>query len=337
MDIELANIGLTVDEKDILQSISTTVRSGEFVSLLGASGAGKSTLLKVIAGVLPQTTGTVLFDGRIVDALPAHKRRCPMVFQDIRLFPNMNVLDNVAFPGKVARVSRPERNRQAVDLLEQVGLAGFEKRAVSELSGGQAQRVALARALASEPRALLLDEPFAGLDEQLRDDMRSLTLRLHREHGIVTIMVTHDASEALRMSDRICYISHGRLIQEGTPQQLYDNPASYEIAQCHGECSKIEGVVRNGLFVAGGLCLPAPGQEDGAHYAIVRNAGVSLSENPTGNLRVRCGAFCGEGWLTRVDVDGQTLSVPTAKPLDPGTPITVEVSPRHCFFFDCAE
>ncbi len=337
MDMTLSELGLRLSGKTILDNISLSIREGEFLSLLGASGAGKSTLLKIIAGITVQTHGTVAFNGSIVDETPAHKRRCAMVFQDIRLFPHMTARENVAFPAKMARVRKREREKQADELLAQVGLANLGNRMPSQLSGGQAQRVALARALASHPAALLLDEPFAGLDEQLRDDMRSLVLKLHREFGITCIMVTHDANEALHMSDRIAYLAAGRLVQVGTPQQLYETPANAEVAACYGECSRIEGTVSSGVFSAAGLRVPAGGAVDGSAVAIVRNSGVSLEERKDGPLAVRCVVFDGEGYLARVNVDGQTLSVRVPSPPAPGSRVDVHIDRNRLFVFNGAE
>lgn len=333
MNLSVTNLGLDIAGKTVLDDITLDVHAGEFLSLLGESGAGKSTLLKIIAGITIQSRGTVAFDGACVDETACHRRRCAMVFQDIRLFPNMNARDNVAFPARMAHTGRRERREHADALLAEVGLTGLGDRTPSQLSGGQQQRVALARALASNPAALLLDEPFAGLDEQLRDDMRSLVLKLHRASGITCIMVTHDAGEALRMSDRIAYLSLGRLIQVGTPQQLYKTPASAEIAQCTGACSQIEGTVENGVFIANGLRIPAANTADGSAIAIVRNAGVTLEEKEDGPLVVRCGVYAGEAYLARIDIDDQTLTAPVANLPKPETRVTAHVNPQHCFVF----
>lgn len=203
MELDVRHIDLSMGEgkraRTVLGDVSFSVPDGAFCSLLGESGAGKSTILKVIAGILLQDGGSVLFDGAPVDGLPAHRRGIGFVFQDVRLFPHMTVEENVAYPLRMAGVGKRERLARAGELLERVQLPGFGPRRVQTLSGGQAQRVALARALAAAPAALLLDEPFSGLDESLRDDMRSLLLRLHREDGLTVLMVTHDANEAIMM------------------------------------------------------------------------------------------------------------------------------------------
>lgn len=257
MELSVSHISLTLGSgrktmRPVLRDVSFTVPDGAFCSLLGESGAGKSTLLKVIAGILLQDSGSIAFDGAAVDGLPPHRRRLGFVFQDVRLFPHMTVEENVAYPLRMAGVGRRERRARAQELIERVQLAGFGPRPVQTLSGGQAQRVALARAIAAAPAALLLDEPFSGLDESLRDDMRSLLLRLHREEGVTALMVTHDANEALMMSDTIVALDGGRVTQVGAPEVLYRDPATAKIAACFGDCSVLEGAVRAERFSVGG-------------------------------------------------------------------------------------
>ncbi|MEG0844977.1 MAG: ABC transporter ATP-binding protein [Raoultibacter sp.] len=319
--------------KRILDHVSFEGEDGQFLSLLGASGAGKSTLLKVIAGIQIQDGGEVRFDGESIDALGAHKRGVGFVFQDMRLFPHMNVGENVAFPCKMAGMGKRERRARACDLLARVHLEGFVDRSVESLSGGQQQRVALARALAGQPRVLLLDEPFSGLDENLRDDMRSLLLNLQRDLRITTVMVTHDATEALMMSDHIVYVSGGRVLQAGAPQDLYAHPASAEVAACFGACSVLEGVVEAGVFTLAGFTLPASTCAPGPARAIVRQAGTTLQQCASSPLALRCCVYQGAHHLARIDLAGQTLVVPIAAQAAPGTPVSVSVDPAAAFVY----
>lgn len=265
MQISLDSVSLATKGTPRLVDVSFEVPGGSFVSVLGASGAGKSTLLGVVSGLIPQDSGRVLFDGRPVDDVPAYRRDVAVVFQDARLFPNMNALDNVAFPLKVRGVGRRERRERAAAMLAQVQLEGMGRRGVHELSGGQRQRVALARALVAGPRAVLLDEPFSGLDESLRDDMRRLVLDLHDRLGTTMLMVTHDPMEALVMSDRVAYLSHGRLVQYGTPTDVLLHPATPEVAESFGAARALEGQLRQGVFACGRLRVPlaAVGQANG--------------------------------------------------------------------------
>ncbi|MEG2211109.1 MAG: ABC transporter ATP-binding protein [Raoultibacter sp.] len=323
----------TKPAKHILDGVSFEAQEGEFLSLLGASGAGKSTLLKIIAGILIQTNGSILFDDESVDALPPHKRGIGFVFQDMRLFPHMNVEENIAFPCKMASMGKKERRAQAHQLLARVHLEGFGSRDVASLSGGQQQRVALARALAGRPQVLLLDEPFSGLDENLRDDMRSLVLNLHREFGITTIMVTHDATEALMMSDRIVHLSQGKVLQAGPPKELYEFPATEEVAACFGSCSVLEGHVVSGVFRCAAFQGGAPLCPDGRATAVVRDAGVSLRVVEHASLAVRCCVYQGGHYLARIDLEGQTLVVPVDEEMQPQKTVEVFLKPGAFFVY----
>ena len=344
MELDVRHIDLSMGEgkraRTVLGDVSFSVPDGAFCSLLGESGAGKSTILKVIAGILLQDGGSVLFDGAPVDGLPAHRRGIGFVFQDVRLFPHMTVEENVAYPLRMAGVGKRERLARAGELLERVQLPGFGPRRVQTLSGGQAQRVALARALAAAPAALLLDEPFSGLDESLRDDMRSLLLRLHREDGLTVLMVTHDANEAIMMSDRIVALDGGHISQIGTPEELYRRPATAKIAACFGDCSVLKGCVESERFILDGIVLPSLGIGDGPAVAVVRQGDCLLSPVgeghgtvPAGEAVVRCGVYAGAGYLTRLDVAGQTLTVPTASLPDPGEIVPVRIDGKGCFVF----
>ena len=344
MELDVRHIDLSMGEgkraRTVLGDVSFSVPDGAFCSLLGESGAGKSTILKVIAGILLQDGGSVLFDGAPVDGLPAHRRGIGFVFQDVRLFPHMTVEENVAYPLRMAGVGKRERLARAGELLERVQLPGFGPRRVQTLSGGQAQRVALARALAAAHAALLLDEPFSGLDESLRDDMRSLLLRLHREDGLTVLMVTHDANEAIMMSNRIVALDGGHISQIGTPEELYRRPATAKIAACFGDCSVLKGCVESERFILDGIVLPALGIGDGPAVAVVRQGDCLLSPVgeghgtvPAGEAVVRCGVYAGAGYLTRLDVAGQTLTVPTASLPDPGEIVPVRIDGKGCFVF----
>lgn len=341
MKLDVQNISISLGakpKKRILENVSFSVADGELLSLLGASGAGKSTLLKIIAGILIQDEGSIIFEGASIDGLPAHKRRVGFVFQDMRLFPNMNVEENIAFPCKMARMPKKERLEHARELLEHVQLSGFGKRDVASLSGGQQQRVALARALAAQPHVLLLDEPFSGLDENLRDEMRSLVLHLQRSFGITTVMVTHDAVEALEMSQHVVYLNNGKVLQDDKPRMLFSEPASPEIAACFGECSVLDGQVEAGVFKRGAFTLAAPECPSGAAQAVIRYGDVLLpqhTEQPAQTaasssaceLVVRCSVYRGDSYLIRLDVDGQVLTALSETPYEPGQLLAVKLAP----------
>lgn len=230
MKLEMQAVSVDIRQTPILHSVSLGVQNGELLSLLGPSGCGKSTLLKTIAGILPMKEGRILISGRDVSRCPVHKRGAVVVFQDMRLFPHMTVEENVAFPLKMQGVPRADRLRAAEQLIDRVQMFGYGRRRISELSGGQQQRVALARALAAKPQLLLLDEPFSALDENLREDMRTLVMELHREFHMTTILVTHDRKEALSMSDRVAIMFDGEIVQTGTPQEICSHPVSDRVA-----------------------------------------------------------------------------------------------------------
>ena len=218
---------------------------GEFLSFLGPSGCGKTTALRMLAGFETPTSGEVFLDGDRVTDVPAHKRPVNMVFQHYALFPHLSVADNIAY-GLLQRRPRPDRAEVArkVDrTLEMVRLPGFGPRRIWEMSGGQQQRVALARAIVNEPKVLLLDEPLAALDRKLRREMQIELQTLQRQLGITFVLVTHDQEEALSMSDRICIMRGGRIVQSGSPTQLYDQPESRYVADFVGKSNFIEGRV----------------------------------------------------------------------------------------------
>lgn len=214
--------GLFVDIKGqpILKGVDFSVKSGELMGLLGPSGCGKSTLLKAVAGILPPKSGSILIGGENMANVPPHKRGAVIVFQDMRLFPNMTALENVAFPIKMQGVPKMQRLEQAEQLMKSVQLCGLERRRINELSGGQQQRVALARALAAQPRLLLLDEPFTALDNELKEEIRALVLELHKKFRTTTVLVTHDRQEAFAMADRIAVMRDGRVMRQGARDEM---------------------------------------------------------------------------------------------------------------------
>jgi spermidine/putrescine transport system ATP-binding protein len=219
------------------------IEQGEFFAMLGPSGCGKTTTLKMIAGFEQPTSGKVLLNGADVSRVPPYKRNVNTVFQQYALFPHMTVADNVRFGPKSKKVPKSEYESNVAQMLEVVRLSEFADRRPSQLSGGQQQRVALARALVNFPSALLLDEPLAALDLKLREAMQFELKRIQREVGITFVFVTHDQGEALTMSDRIAVMSEGRVEQIGTPQQIYNSPASLFVAGFIGSANLLPGDV----------------------------------------------------------------------------------------------
>ena len=248
MNLTIENLSVALQKEEILHGINLEIQTGEFVSLLGPSGCGKSTLLKSVAGLLEIGGGDVRLDGESIVQLAPEKRGTIIVFQDLRLFPHMTVEKNIAFAMELKRVPKAVQRETVKRLLAEVQLTGYEKRKIREMSGGQLQRVALARALAAEPKILLLDEPFSGLDEKLRLEMETLVKKLHQEKQLTTILVTHDKHEALRMSDRVALMSQGRIVQYDTPEMLFRHPVSREAAEYFGKANYIRGTAADGWF-----------------------------------------------------------------------------------------
>lgn len=272
MKLEIKSLSVELNKNLILKDIDLAIEEGEFISLLGPSGCGKSTLLKTIAGLIPVSGGTVSLDGEVINEVPAYKRGTVIVFQDMRLFPNMTVAENVAYPLRIKGMNRSERIRKAEEYLGYVQLSGYGDRKISRLSGGQQQRVALARALAAEPKIVLLDEPFSSLDENLREDMRKLVKDLHRQFRMTTILVTHDRQEAVAMADRLAIMFEGGIVQTGTPEEVFADPAGQNVEDYFGGNLLVKGVVHGGVFTAtdGSKLICALDRPDGECELMIR-------------------------------------------------------------------
>lgn len=248
-DIKVENIGFAYGENRVVDGISFHVHEGEFFTLLGPSGCGKSTTLSAIAGFNDPSEGRILLGDRVlVDAkkkyyVPPESRDIGMVFQSYALWPHMTVQENVAMPLKIKKIPTSRHKSMIEKILEQVGLGSHQKRYPHELSGGQQQRVALARAMVYEPDMLILDEPLSNLDAKLREHARTWLKELQRDTGITTVYVTHDQQEAMYLSDRIAVLDAGRLAQVGTPEEVYDSPATPNAADFVGRCNFFDGEV----------------------------------------------------------------------------------------------
>lgn len=242
--LELKNIKKSFSPGEaVLDDISLTVARGEFVTLLGSSGCGKTTTLRIIAGLEQADSGSVWINGQNVTELEPDKRDVNTVFQNYALFPHMNVAENIGYGLKLRKVSKAEIKKKVAQMLELVQLEGYEKRKPSELSGGQKQRVAIARALVNNPKVLLLDEPLGALDLQLRRAMQTELKHLQKKLGITFIYITHDQEEAINMSDRIAVMDGGRILQIGTPDEIYNHPKTSYVATFVGNANILKGKV----------------------------------------------------------------------------------------------
>ena len=262
MELAIRNVTKIFDGFTALDNISLNVRSGELIALLGPSGSGKTTLLRLIAGLDFLTSGQILFGDEDASAKSVQERNVGFVFQHYALFRHMTVLENVSFGLKIRPArSRPpaaEIRRRALELLDLVQLTGLENRYPNQLSGGQRQRVALARALCIEPRVLLLDEPFGALDAQVRRELRRWLREIHDATGHTSIFVTHDQEEAFEVADQVVVMRNGRVEQTGTPQEVFDRPATPFVMDFLGNVNVFHGRVENGRALLGGFEFAYP-------------------------------------------------------------------------------
>ena len=241
--IRLRDLTMEFDGERILDGINLYFNDHEFLTLLGPSGCGKTTTLRIIGGFLKPTSGTVTFDGAVINDVPPYQRQINTVFQRYALFPHLDVYDNIAFGLKVAKLPKDEIDRRVHEMLEIVSLKGYENRRIDNLSGGQQQRVAIARALVNRPKVLLLDEPLAALDLRLRKDMQNELKRIQQAMGITFIYVTHDQEEALSMSDTVVVMDKGRIQQVGRPEDIYNEPKNAFVADFIGESNILDGIM----------------------------------------------------------------------------------------------
>lgn len=338
--------------REVVSDVSLRVLPGQVTCLLGPSGCGKSTTLRMIAGVDRPDAGRVLVDGRTVCGdgvhVPPEKRQIGLMFQDFALFPHMNVMANVTFGLKGPT---HEQQARARDLLSRVHLDGFETAMPHELSGGEQQRVALARALAARPRIFLMDEPFSGLDDRLRDGVRDETLDILKEEKTAVVLVTHDPDEAMRMADEIALMRKGRVVQSGAPYNIYNAPVDREAAAFFSDINVIRGRVKGALTTTAFGEFLAPGVPDDTEVEIViRPQHVRIDfdrgghgPNPTPEdgipakgtvVRAR---FMGNESLVefRLGHDGGLLnaSVPSVFLPKPGTVLWLMIRRGRCFVF----
>jgi iron(III) transport system ATP-binding protein len=338
----------------VLRDVSLELAAGEVTCLLGPSGCGKSTLLRIAAGVERQAEGTVVVAGRVVsDAarhVPPEGRGIGLMFQDFALFPHLSVTRNVAFglSGPTA-----ERAGRARALLDRVGLGPHGDKFPHQLSGGEQQRVALARALAPRPPILLMDEPFSGLDNRLRDGIRDETLDILKEEGTAVLLVTHEPDEAMRMADRIALMRDGRIVQEGAPYNIYNSPVDREAAMFFSDINVIHGVVQDFATDTPFGRFLTPGLADRADVEIIirpQHLKMDFDRNGSGPLPTSSDGVPARGRVQRVrfvgnqsivelamDHDGSSLkaTIPGVFLPRPGTPLWLSLRRDRCFVFPC--
>ncbi len=278
--IDLRNITVSYGDNVVLDNLNLYINEKEFITLLGPSGCGKTTTLRAIAGFLKPDSGDVIFEGKRINDVPAHKRRVNTIFQRYALFSHLNVYENIAFGPNLKKLSKDEVRKAVASMLELVNLKGFEKREIDSLSGGQQQRVAIARALANNPHVLLLDEPLGALDLKLRKDMQRELKNIQKELGITFIYVTHDQEEALSMSDRVVVMDKGKIQQIGTPEDIYNEPVNAFVADFIGESNIVDAVMLDDYKVKfGGVtfeCLDSGFDKNEFVEAVVRPEDIKI-------------------------------------------------------------
>jgi len=307
--LELDHVSKRFGGHVAVEGFCLSVAKGEFISFLGPSGCGKTTTLQMIAGFLDPSGGTIRLDGRDLARVRPARRGLGIVFQSYALFPHLTAAENIAFGLEMRGVPRAEREARVRDALAMVGLAGYGERHPRRMSGGQQQRVALARALVIRPDVLLLDEPLSNLDAKLREDMQIELRQIQRNLGTTTVLVTHDQTEAMALSDRIVVMSKGRIEQIGTPHETYERPASAFVSHFLGKTNEFPAEVRpddsGRVLVAGSCRWPAPAGPSGAVTITVRPEKVAFADGTADGLAARIAnrIFQGNHWLFQCETE----------------------------------
>jgi iron(III) transport system ATP-binding protein len=341
--LEIRNLLRSFDGKRVVDDVSLTVKAGQVIGLLGPSGCGKTTTLRIIAGIEQQDGGEVYVDGQLISdaqrAIPPEKRGIGLMFQDYALFPHLSVAENIAFGLKGSHASRADR---VAELLARVNMSHYRDAMPHALSGGEQQRIALARALAPRPRIMLMDEPFSGLDNRLRDEIRDQTLAVLKSEETAVLLVTHEPEEAMRMADDIVLMRSGRMIQTGTPWQLYHAPVDLRAAAFFSDVNVIPARVQNEWAATPFGTLAAAGHADGAEVRIaIRPQYLQVALEPPDQDAAQCtvirARFMGQASLLEVQMaqDGVALTVLVPNVCMPQPGSTLWLTARHdcCFVF----
>ena len=342
--LEILDLHKMFEGKPLLNGVNFSVDAGETLCLLGSSGSGKSTILRIIAGIETPDSGKVLWQGTDISSVPVHKRGFGLMFQDYALFPHLSVSANVAFGLRMQGALRSDVDMAVKEALERVNMAGFGRRRVTDLSGGEQQRVALARALAPGPRLLMLDEPLAALDRRLRVELQEELRELLHQTGIPAIYVTHDQEEAVLLGDRLALLHNGRIVQDGAVEEVYRQPRNSWVANFLGMTNLLPGrVVSTAPLIIetacgevfalppAGAALPAPGQQV---TLLVKPSALLLDDGRLSTHKIHGVVeeqrFLGEYYRARIRFcSGTSLEFLVAGSLQPGEQIDLNLNPTE--------
>ena len=340
--IRLSGVAKSFDNDVILKSLNLSVNDGEFVTLLGPSGCGKTTTLRIIGGFEKPDAGDVFFASQRINDVPPNKRNINTVFQKYALFPHLNVAENIAFGLNIRKVDKKEVARRVEEMLELVNLKGFGRRSVASLSGGQQQRVAIARAVIQQPKVLLLDEPLGALDLKLRKEMQVELKNLHETLNMTFIYVTHDQEEALTMSDTVVVMNQGEILQQGTPIDIYNEPANAFVADFIGESNIIPGIMKQDKVIEflGTVydCVDTGFEKNEPVDLVIRPEDIVLLEKSSGSIqqadrllkgRVQTCLFKGVQYEMLVETEGFTFMVHSSVACPVGADKYLDVDPDN--------
>lgn len=333
--IDLKNISISFDDEPILKGINLYIKDKEFVTLLGPSGCGKTTTLRIIGGFVQPDEGEVVFEEKIINGVPPHKRQVNTIFQRYALFPHLNVYENVAFGLRIKKLPESEIKQTVKQMLELVNLKGFGKRNINSLSGGQQQRVAIARALAVKPRVLLLDEPLGALDLKLRKDMQLELKNIQQRLGITFIYVTHDQEEALSMSDTVVVMDGGVIQQIGTPVDIYNEPKNAFVADFIGESNIVDGIMIDDYLVEFEgrrfKCVDKGFEKNEAVDVVVRPEDIDVVPAEQGEIsgEVTSVTFKGVHYEIIVDIRGFKWMIQSTERQSVGDIIGIAIDPNE--------
>lgn len=340
--IRLSGVAKSFDDDVILKSLNLSVNDGEFVTLLGPSGCGKTTTLRIIGGFEKPDAGDVFFASQRINDVPPNKRNINTVFQKYALFPHLNVAENIAFGLNIRKVDKKEVARRVEEMLELVNLKGFGRRSVASLSGGQQQRVAIARAVVQQPKVLLLDEPLGALDLKLRKEMQVELKNLHETLNMTFIYVTHDQEEALTMSDTVVVMNQGEILQQGTPIDIYNEPANAFVADFIGESNIIPGIMKQDKVIEflGTVydCVDTGFEKNEPVDLVIRPEDIVLLEKSSGSIqqadrllkgRVQTCLFKGVHYEMLVETEGFTFMVHSTVACPVGADKYLDVDPDN--------